>query len=363
MKNIAALEVSAPGKLFLFGEYAVLSGAWCVVSAVDLRARAHRRAAASGYKLVGAEFDAPLALPRAIVSASGRPEVEISRLGADVRALYDPKTGEKLGVGSSAASATALAGALHLSRDAALKKSVEPEKPSLNDRKTIFNIAFLAHRALQNGRGSGADIAASVFGETIAYRLRRPAEAARHNNLSAETNPTIQDASKIVTRYAEIIPNLCLPKGLRILPIWLGRPASSTSFTRAFEAARAQNPEPIDSLLGKISLITEEALGLLLNPQLQHNPRHFQDLIDRGDQAMEELGALIKAPIISDAHQRLRQIAANFDISVKPSGAGGGDFSLAAAPIKADWEGFLSALPDDLRPMPFKLNAPGLTLL
>jgi len=349
------LKTSAPGKLFLFGEYGVIRGGWSVVVAVDRRVIARRREAATGYQIRGADFDDPLALPEAVVAqarpagfgGSGDKPVGVANLSADIRALYDFKSGQKLGLGSSAASTVALSAALLLEDDAGVE--ITP-----GQREAIFGHAFGAHRALQNGRGSCADIAAATFGKTIAYRLRHPTSGLA--DISAdEPTESIRIRATHRSEEAEILSDLQLPPGLRVEAIWLGAPARSTRFVRACEEAFAREPAAMTRALAETSTVAEAAIAAL-----QHSDNAaLLASVERGDRALDELGELIGAPIITEAHRHLRGLAGAHQIQVKPSGAGGGDFSLAFGPEGADWDAFLQSLPALLRHIPLTFGAPG----
>lgn len=354
------LNTSAPGKLFLFGEYGVIRGGWCVVTAVDRRVIASSREAASGYEVCGADFEDPLALPAAVV-AQARPagfamsagnEVGVAHLGADVRALYDLQTGQKLGLGSSAASAVALSAAFLL--EDGLDASAEI---TLGEREAIFEHAFRAHRALQKGRGSCADIAASTFGQTIGYRLLRPTSGLA--DLSAEQASMSQIQATRRSEEAEILSDLRLPEGLRVEPIWLGSPARSTSFVRACEAAYGRDPATITRVLAETSKTAEAAISALQRADIPA----LLACVERADRTLDELGVRAGVSIITDAHRALRTLAAAHGIFVKPSGAGGGDFSLAFASDSADWDAFLGSLPTSLRHLPLALGVPGVARL
>lgn len=354
------LKTSAPGKLFLFGEYGVIRGGWCVVAAVDRRVVASRREAPAGYEVCGADFEDPLALPEAVV-AQGPPagfersegdDVGVANLGADVRALYDLQTGQKLGLGSSAASAVALSAAF------LLKDSLDASAEiSAGEREAIFEHAFWAHRALQKGRGSCADIAASTFGRTIGYRLLQPTSGLA--DLPAKQASPSQVQATHRSEEAEILSDLRLPEGLRVEPIWLGSPARSTSFVRACEVAFAREPAAITRVLAETSKIAEAAILALQSADIPA----LLACVERADHALDELGARAGVPIITDAHRDLRARAAAHGVSVKPSGAGGGDFSLAFAPDSANWDAFLRSLPSSLRHLPLALGAPGVARL
>lgn len=149
------VTASAPGKVVLCGEYAVLDGAPAVAMAVNRRARvtidSGARAAVSSIGLRGSP-DTRLLDSVCDVLDIDRPDAAIT---LDTGAFTDAQSGRKLGIGSSAALAVALVGALS-SRDAGPGR--------------IFETALAAHRRFQGGRGSGVDIAASTAGGLIGYR-------------------------------------------------------------------------------------------------------------------------------------------------------------------------------------------------
>ena len=150
---------TAPGKLILTGEYAVLEGAPAMVVAVNRRAIATRGTARSVSPFV-------LAVGDELAARGADAAAEIARhVTVDTSALYDGDT--KLGLGSSAAATVATTACAGVARD------------------DILAVALAAHgnaQATRGARGSGADVAAAVHGGTIAFeagrvrRLRWPAE-------------------------------------------------------------------------------------------------------------------------------------------------------------------------------------------
>lgn len=351
------VKVSAPGKLFLFGEYGVLGGGVCVVVAVNRRVTATYREFAPGYEALGADFPDPHRLPDAILATGEPVGLRRAQFQTDVRALIDRQTPVKLGLGSSAASAVALAGVYR----AAARLNDTPARLDsafdLDEQVAVFEHAFRAHRALQNGRGSGADIAASTFGHTIAYQLCQPTPGFE----ALPTGPAIR--WNIQRAGVRVATGVRLPAGLRIEPIWLGQPARSTSFVRRCEAALRADRDAVLACLSQTSTIAAQAFSLLNAPASASSSRAtlaaMVDCVTRADRALERLGDLIKAPIVTDAHRQVRDLAASCGITLKPSGAGGGDFSLAAAADEADWDAFLASLPSSVRHLPLELEAPG----
>src|SRR5439155_4713526 len=147
----------APGKLILTGESAVLDGAPALVVAVDRRVVARRHADKVGPVRGSARFLLAVAdvLAARVGTSAAAAALEVA---CDSSAFY--ADGHKLGLGSSAAvtvAATALALGAH---------------DDLGDdawRARVRVLAQEAHRRAQGG-GSGADIAACVYGGVIEFR-------------------------------------------------------------------------------------------------------------------------------------------------------------------------------------------------
>lgn len=164
---------SAPGKIVLSGEYAVLDGACGVAMAVDRRARVKLRASTKAYSEISSpsfceemgQCDIRVTPPAwlrgsddyAIVDAVLRqmsaPLLSNYSMQLDTRAFIESATGEKLGVGSSAALCVALV-------------------LGLNGGADIAQVSHDTHRQFQQGLGSGIDIACSVRGGLMSYRMQ-----------------------------------------------------------------------------------------------------------------------------------------------------------------------------------------------
>ncbi|MBK8719508.1 MAG: hypothetical protein IPN32_33070 [Deltaproteobacteria bacterium] len=150
------LTVSAPGKAFLIGEYAVLEGAPAYVTAVDVRAVAH-----------DASDDRPAASSAVVSCAHARTAAFLRGPRGRDRLCTAVRTGgftlghRKLGLGSSAAVAAAVVG-YHLA--AAGLELADDET-----RTHALALAQAAHAESQGGTGSGADVATAVHGATIRF--------------------------------------------------------------------------------------------------------------------------------------------------------------------------------------------------
>ena len=317
------IEISAPGKLILFGEYAVLFGAPALVMAVNRRSRVELSPsdgvrwrffapglasepaevefdAAGGHRWYGdvdvvAEFGLVDRLLRELaamelIDIKGASAAEVV---LDTTEFYTTRCGRrcKLGLGSSAALTVALVSALAAWSGAARAGAEEIEwLQSLVD----------AHRAVQGGKGSGIDVAASAIGGVVSYRLH-------DDGTIASAAPTI------------------LPENLMIACIWTGRPASTGDFLAKLEIERRHRPQPVERALARLGEISERgAVALAMNDSTR-----FLETIDEFWHALDSLGKSIEMPILSEDHHRLRRIVEEFGMHYKPSGAGGGDFGLA----------------------------------
>jgi phosphomevalonate kinase len=134
--------VSAPGKIMLLGDYAVLEGSRAMVAAVNRRAVG---------KISERGRSSPIV--EAVLARAGKPELQIE---IDTASFYDGTL--KLGLGSSAAVAVVTAA---LATDEGDERTLE--------------LAIEGHRDANDGKGSGVDVAACFHGGVIATS-RQPAE-------------------------------------------------------------------------------------------------------------------------------------------------------------------------------------------
>lgn len=347
----APLHVFAPGKLMLTGEYVVLEGAPALVAAVNrgvwLRCAplptpttpatttARLRYSMDGQALAAwrddlswAEGDpSAAALPAAILRACADASALSDRFtrgwawAADTDAMCAAHlpARPKLGLGSSAASAAALTWAALGAPD---------------DRTQTLALALAAHRAFQSGRGSGADVAASVLGGVLRFTL------SDLRDLNAPTCALVQD---LATPWRAV---------------WTGQPASTTQLLGRVEALRAAQPATYRARIDALGRAAEAAAASVAQPA------RFLDAVAQAEAALDDLGRAADAPIVTDAHRALARAAAAEGFYTKPSGAGGGDLSLVFSASEAALDEFcarLAASPPhpQLAPMPLALDLGG----
>ena len=175
----APLTVSAPGKLFLIGEYAVLDGAPALLTAVDRRVRvtlapsARWRISAPNLGLEEITLAADACLPAGIDDRTRTRPVSstpyaptLPNTSACPARRRSPSTATicprrpQAGPGSSAAVAAALTRALAHAAGAALATDALAQ--------------LVGAPGALNSAGSGGDVAAAVYGGLISYSRDRP---------------------------------------------------------------------------------------------------------------------------------------------------------------------------------------------
>jgi phosphomevalonate kinase len=336
------VTASAPGKLVLAGEYAVLEGAPALVMAVDRRARvvlddsdgADYRIDAPDLGIDAArcclqadadhrwrtrwiDIDAVvverLALVGSILEACAADGVAPTpfRATLDTRAFFADDAGHaKLGLGSSAALTVALAGAIR-ARDG---------------REMLSPAALIdAHRRIQDGRGSGLDVAASLTGGLIAYRLH-------------DAQPQVEP--------------LAWPTGLAWCCVWSGKSASTTDFLRGLARWREEKTSYYAALMGELGTCSTSALAAVK----ADNAVAFVDAIAAYADGLARMSAASGLDIVSAEHRHIAAIAAAHDVAYKPCGAGGGDIGIALSTDSGRLQGFRQDLAQA------GIQSPGITL-
>ncbi|HKJ19928.1 MAG TPA: hypothetical protein VJ993_04640 [Woeseiaceae bacterium] len=272
---------TAPGKVVLSGEYAVLDGAPAICMALNRRAIAKVNESPDGQCHVatpGFAGDDPFRIVDAVCGGV-RPARSIE---LDTQAFSEK--GSKTGIGSSAALTVALVAALGNSED-------------------VFVKALLAHSELQGGAGSGVDVAAAVHGGLIEYEMK----------------------TRSVSR-------IDWPEGLAWRLIWTGV-AASTEAKLAKLAQQAGGPSR--SALGLASHEMAEAwrsgsADKILSEYVAYIGVLRQFSVDHG------LG------IFDAGHEQLTDAATLDGLVYKPAGAGGGDIGVLFGRNEPELERFVA---------------------
>ena len=303
---MTTIRATAPGKLVVIGEYAVLQGGPAIVSAVDRRAVAEldTDVAASELRVVngvnnqGQHYGFTInngrvqwredpgeqgALLEAAVHVLTDKKVDVAKLAPfsvqlDSQDFYTAAGACKLGLGSSAAVAVALTGCLQQGINGA----------------TDCETALAVHRLFQHNSGSGIDVCASYHGGE---------QAVCNGKVTA----------------------LTWPQEVYRLPVWTGVTASTPVMLRALAKFAADQPQQHENLL---SVLSAHAAAAVQACELA-DATLLQSALSDCAGALHALDAATGLGIWSAEHVELERLAAEAGLNYKPSGAGGGDFGLA----------------------------------
>jgi mevalonate kinase len=280
------MRTSAPGKLFLIGEYAVLIGAPAVLVPVPCRAIVEITTSASPSVLVRTTASRQYTLNDALSTEPLFSSI-VEHLGvgekiAGKSLLLDTaeffKDGRKLGLGSSAALTAALVRAL---------------APGDHESRLIER-AIDCHRSFQGGKGSGADIALAIADRPIRFLGGRA-------------------------------HSITLPPDLRMLAIWSGESASTTDYITRFDAWRSRHPSAFDARMERFAAIIERFIQSCEETDARGSVLAISDYDDEL-QALSEQSGL---DFYNEPHLDLQKRVKSANCIYKPSGAGGGDFGIA----------------------------------
>ncbi len=305
--QLSSIAVSAPGSLMLLGEHAVLHGRWSLVASVHQRLtvtltpRADRTLAiesALGTHITA--LDAPESHPkfRFLLAAVA---AHAPRLLGGLTLHVMSEFSDQIGFGSSAAVTAAAVAALRAYSD-------EPHSAA-----DVFPVARDLIRAVQ-GRGSGADVAASCHGGLVAYRVDPPA----------------------------LIP-LAAP-GLRLAAVYSGSKLPTPEVIRIVDERRAADPARYEALFDHAGRCAERAIEVVRHG----DTAALGALLDEGQAVMEEMG------LCNDALAAIvRDLRADPGIrGAKISGSGLGDCAIGlGTPSPAFQHAFIPVTPsaDGLR--------------
>ncbi len=289
---------NACGKIMVAGEYAVLFGGNALIVPSAQKAQCtftpgdavHFSASAGRVPVDDSLFAAVVKT----ASAAGI-AIPTGHYHLDTSAFFHPD-GQKYGLGSSAAATVALIKMIF-------------ERSARTDRQSLLEFSLQCHREYSQGLGSGADVAAAVYGAPIQFHI--------------SSSPTVE--------------TLTPHQFLRDLLV-IGTPTSQN--TRDFvKKAFLLRSKSRSFLHDFITASTKNTLTVT-------NARNETDFIN----AMHELyqwlmafGAHAKIDIISKSHANIHRLARMHGGAAKPSGAGGGDIAIAYVP-KASRQQFLDEL-------------------
>jgi len=282
------IKASAPGKLMLFGEHAVIYDKPCIVASVDHRISVSLKKRNDNNIILTAP---ELNIENENISDLEKSHFKkVSFLLTAIRNFfkkYDLKSGldiktqsefsDKVGLGSSSAVVVS-----------AIKGLSELFKIKMNE-KDVFDLSYQTVLDVQ-GLGSGFDVAAAVYGGILFFKT----------------------AGKVIK--AINVQNIPLVIG------YTGIKADTPTLVKVVREKRTKEPKKINHIFNEIEKIVNLAKTEIENKNWKEVGRLMnlnQDLLRNLDISSKKLENLIKAALNAGAY------------GVKLSGAGGGDCMLA----------------------------------
>jgi len=324
-----SIRINVPGKLIILGEYAVLEGADALVSSVNRYVIVEISTPEDDVCQISSNLiSRPLCFK---VDKNGNCDPEqnqseqlistmkfslaiITRICSHIAQIGLPihpfiikidtsqfYFGEnKLGLGSSAALTVALI--------VSIVNHIGIEKKVFTDKYDMFRFACDTHFFAQGNKGSGIDIAASVFGGVNIYNMNTSGQEGRSQQISPVSD---------------------LP-GLFLLPVWSGISVSTRELLSQVEGFKALHKSEYNEVM--LKLLTLSASGC--ETYTAKNLSDFLDILQDYYNVLKDFSEMSKIPIISDIHKKIATIVSNTDGVYKPSGAGGGDLGIVFSDSK-----------------------------
>ncbi len=288
------ITVSAPGKLMLLGEHAVVYNHPCLVTAVDQRIRLEAELLGNPNFELDAK-DVNVTDYRKPLSELGKGEipkgaqfVEIAikntaeqySLKSGLRITTSSEFSSKFGFGSSSASTVCMV------------KAISELFDLLLSDKDIFDLAYKTVLDIQ-GKGSGFDVAAAVFGGTLYF-----------------------------VTGGKVIEPLNI-QGLPLIVGYSGVKADTVTLINKVKDSFVDNNDRLQEIYSEIEKIVEKAKPFVIAGDWEQVGK----LMNKNQKLLKELGVSIDKldNMISGAIE-----AGTY--GAKLSGAGGGDCMIALAP-------------------------------
>jgi phosphomevalonate kinase len=330
----------APGKLFLLGEYAVLDGGPAVVAAVSRHVRVKLTrddGDSTGFVRVrspehgSADFiaaDPPAAeggLRFAIAafrSATRRCAPAAEAWAIDIESDLDTQQ-TKIGLGSSAAVSVAVTAAV---------LAASGHTPRVDGfRQELLRSALQAHRTAQNGVGSGADVAACVWGGLIRF------------DRGSSVGPSI-------------VP-LPVPRGTHLLVGWTGTAAPTHELVSRYRNALNENEGRRRAFLRASRRCVDDFVSALARGSVA------LDAVDANGRLLEQLADDCGLSLMTPGLRDLVHIARAHGAAAKAAGAGGGDCGIALTHDDAAATRIAAAWRDSgIVPLDLSLSTEGVTI-
>lgn len=290
MADVAVITASAPGSLMLLGEHAVLHGFRALVCAINRRITVRLLPTTEhSLKIVSRLGDYHFPLDHLVDHPGLRFVLQVVRqhideISSGFELKIDSEFSADIGFGSSAA--------VTVATHAAVMKWINEAEPA---KERLFTQSLETVRAVQ-GRGSGADLAASVFGGMVAYT----------------TAPTFQPLA------------ICIP----LTAVYCGYKTPTPEVILKVEQLRAEHPQQYERIFSEMDAGAANAIECLR----KHDLPGFGTILNHNQQLMDEMG--VNTPELQEIVDALQAAPDVFGAKISGSGLGDCAVGIGVADLK-----------------------------
>jgi phosphomevalonate kinase len=347
MLKYSMIKVSAPGKICIAGEWAVLDvGNPLIASAVEKRVFSkieksedefiHVSIKDFNIKDLKAVFDKNELIFKKELTKKERKQTAFIKSAIETSLEYlrkkaffnietwgqetTIKTGkdmESIGFGSSAASTVAVISGIFKFFGKTLEKEI------------IYKLSAISHYFAQGKAGSGFDIACSVFGGIIVYKRFDPDWLIKQFKDGKELREIVE--MKWPGFYIESLKVL---SDLNLLLGWTGESSSTSEMVKQFNEWKKDNEIEYKKIFKRIRDLVED----LIKAWKAEDKGRILEFLKKDEIYLRELGEKSGLNIETENLATLSNIANKNRGAGKLSGAGGGDCGIAITFNKQDSE-------------------------
>jgi len=300
------INVKAPGKIFLCGEYMAIEGAKATLLSVNRLAEVTIEKVDSNMSkfetsALEKEFlfelndqsevkwinESPkqfgLFLEIAIKVLGIKPSGE--KFSINTGGFFE--TGSKIGIGSSAAISVAITKAIN-----------KYFKLNLDIREQLYS-SLEIHNNFQNHSGSGLDVLSSFYGHPAI-------ECSKHRNKSFEWT------------------QVSIPKEVKIKFVKAPSSADTREMIKKYHSGKLKH----ENFFLQVSKEMKESLTILSEAYNENNPDEIINSIKKYSDLIIEMDRTLNIGIYSETDKEISILAEKEGLFYKPSGAGGGDLGI-----------------------------------
>jgi mevalonate kinase len=278
MAKVATIKTSAPGSLMLLGEHAVLHGKQALVGAINRRIIIELFQTSDNLVRIDSglgQYQAPLGTLvdhpkfRFVLQAI---QQHIEQIATGFTLKIESEFSADIGFGSSAA--------VTVATHAALLYWLQGKQP---ENQVLFEESLKTVHAVQ-GRGSGADLAASVYGGMVGYSIE----------------PEFQP----------------LEISVPLTAVYCGYKTPTPDVILRVEQLKANDPSKYDQIYDEMDAYAKTAISKLRN----HDFPGFGKILNRNQELMDEMG--VNTPELREIVCALQDAPDIFGAKISGSGMG-----------------------------------------